>query len=83
MVCYRLNNIREVYDLGYEEYVYGEGVTIIEWAGKIRKLLPKEALIINLEIIDENRRRIELKPRGKHYQRIAKTLIRNAKRVNA
>lgn len=52
---YRIDNLKEVYDLGYEEYFYGEGVTIIEWAEKIRRLLPKEVLIINLEIIDENK----------------------------
>ncbi len=69
---YRIDNLKEVYDLGYEEYFYGEGVTIIEWAEKIRRLLPKEVLIMNLEIIDENRRRIEFIPRGKHYRDIIK-----------
>jgi tRNA threonylcarbamoyladenosine biosynthesis protein TsaE len=69
---YRIDNLKEVYDLGYKEYFYGEGVTIIEWAEKIKKLLPKEALIINLEIIDGKRRKIELKPKGKHYQNIIK-----------
>ncbi|GAH58582.1 unnamed protein product, partial [marine sediment metagenome] len=78
----RIDNLKEVYDLGYEEYFYGEGVTIIEWAEKIRRLLPKEVLIINLEIVDENRRKIEFIPKGKHYQKIVKTLMRNAKRVN-
>lgn len=71
---YRIDNPREVYDLGYEEYLYGEGVTIIEWAKKIRRLLPKEVLFINLEIIDEKKRRIELKPKGKHYQNIVDKL---------
>jgi tRNA threonylcarbamoyladenosine biosynthesis protein TsaE len=73
---YRLNDIREVYDLGYEEYFYGKGVTIIEWGGKIKKLLPKETLIINLEIIGENKRRIELQARGKKYQSVVKALGR-------
>ncbi len=76
---YRIDNLKEVYDLGYEEYFYGEGVTIIEWAEKIRRLLPEEVLIINLETVDENRRKIEFIPKGKHYQKIVKTLMRNAK----
>lgn len=71
---YRIDNLKEVYDLGYEEYLYGEGVTIIEWAKKIKRLLPKEVLFINLEIIDEKKRRIELKPKGKHYQNIVDKL---------
>ncbi|MBU4310438.1 tRNA (adenosine(37)-N6)-threonylcarbamoyltransferase complex ATPase subunit type 1 TsaE [bacterium] len=69
---YRIDNIKEIFNLGYEEYFYGEGVAIIEWADKIRKLLPREVLIINLEIIGENRRKIELVPKGKHYQNIIK-----------
>ncbi|MBA7654947.1 tRNA threonylcarbamoyladenosine biosynthesis protein TsaE [subsurface metagenome] len=73
---YRIDNLKEVYDLGYEEYFYGEGVTIIEWAKKVRRLLPEEVLIINLEIIDENRRRIEFIPKGKHYRDIIDKLIR-------
>lgn len=71
---YRIDNLKEVYDLGYDEYFYGEGVTIIEWADKIRKLLPKEVLLINLEIINENRRRIEFVPQGKHYRNIVKKI---------
>ncbi len=71
---YRIDNLKEVYDLGYEEYLYGEGVTIIEWAEKIKKLLPKEVLIINLEIIDGNRRKIGFIPKGKRYQNIIKKL---------
>lgn len=69
---YRIDNIKEIFNLGYEEYFYGEGVAIIEWADKIRKLLPREVLIINLEIIGENRRKIELAPKGKHYRNIIK-----------
>ena len=87
---YRIDDLKEVYGLGYEEYLYGEGVTIIEWADKIKKLLPKEVLIINLEIIGENRRKIKIVPKGRRYQRIVKTLMRtakcgmrNAKRANA
>ena len=76
---YRIDNIKEIFNLGYEEYFYGEGVTIIEWADKIRKLLPREVLIINLEIIGENRRKIDILPKGKHYQIIVKTLMRTAK----
>jgi tRNA threonylcarbamoyladenosine biosynthesis protein TsaE len=73
---YRIDNIKEIFNLGYEEYFYGEGVAIIEWADKIKKLLPREVLIINLEIIGENRRKIELVPKGKHYRDIVDKLIR-------
>jgi len=81
---YRLNNLDEVYDLGYEEYFYGQGVTIIEWAEKAERILPEEILRINLSIVparqrpkpkamaggDESTRRIELFPQGRHYQEL-------------
>lgn len=73
---YRIDNIKEIFNLGYEEYFYGEGVTIIEWAEKIRRLLPEEVLVINLETVDENRRRIEFIPKGKHYRNIVDKLTR-------
>ena len=71
---YRIDSFKEVYNLGYEEYFYGEGVAIIEWADKIKKLLPKEVLIINLEIVGEARRRIEFIAKGKWYQNIVDKL---------
>ena len=46
---FRLNNIEEIFELGYEEYFYGEGLTVIEWAEKIEKLLPKNHLKIDIK----------------------------------
>lgn len=57
---YRLNNVREVIELGYEEYFYGEGVTIIEWADKIKELLPEDCVRIYLKIIGEKEREITI-----------------------
>lgn len=57
---YRLNNTREVIDLGYEEYFYGDGVTIIEWADKIEELLPKDCIRVYLKIVGENEREIDV-----------------------
>lgn len=60
---YRLNNIQEVVDLGYEEYFYGNGVTIIEWADKIEELLPKKCIMVNLKVVSENERKISIRNR--------------------
>ncbi len=38
---YRIEDISEIEDIGYEEYFYGHGVTLVEWANKINSLLPK------------------------------------------
>ena len=57
---YRLNNVKEVIELGYEEYFYGEGVTIIEWADKIEELLPEDSVRIYLKIVGEKEREITI-----------------------
>lgn len=46
---YRIGDIDEMYELGYEEYFYGQGVSIVEWADLIEELIPDEAIRINIE----------------------------------
>ena len=57
---YRLGNVEEFIKLGYEEYFYGNGITLIEWAEKIKTFLPEERMEINLEILSEKERRISV-----------------------
>lgn len=57
---YRLNDYSEFEDLGYEEYFGGGGVVVIEWAEKIARILPDDAIFINFEYLDENKRRITI-----------------------
>jgi len=58
---YRLENLEEFIKLGYEEYFYGDGITLIEWAEKIKNFLPQERIQINLEILSENERGISVR----------------------
>src|SRR5699024_10139075 len=46
---YRLGSIDELYDLGYEEYFYSNGVTIVEWGDKVLDLLNKDRINIKIE----------------------------------
>lgn len=55
---YRLEDVDEFIRLGYEEYFYGKGITLIEWAEKVREFLPKSRFAINLKIVSENEREI-------------------------
>ncbi|HPU63173.1 MAG TPA: tRNA (adenosine(37)-N6)-threonylcarbamoyltransferase complex ATPase subunit type 1 TsaE, partial [Mobilitalea sp.] len=41
--------IWEMEEIGYEEYFYGDGVCLIEWAGQIEEILPKNRIIINIK----------------------------------
>ncbi len=46
---YRIGDPEEMYELGYEEYFYGDGVCIIEWADLIEELLPEYTKVIRIE----------------------------------
>lgn len=45
---YRINDIEELYDIGYEEYFFGKGVCLIEWAELIKDIIPKNATWIKI-----------------------------------
>ena len=58
---YRIDQCEDVWDLGLDEYLEGEGVCIIEWANIILQELPSHTIEIKLSWLDENRRSIETK----------------------
>jgi len=53
---YRIENISEAYDFGYEEYFDSGNLCLIEWPEKIEELLPLESISINIEILDDGKR---------------------------
>ncbi|MCX5708863.1 MAG: tRNA (adenosine(37)-N6)-threonylcarbamoyltransferase complex ATPase subunit type 1 TsaE [Candidatus Omnitrophica bacterium] len=67
---YRLSSPEDILDLGYEEYFFDEGVSVIEWADKLGKLLPKEFLKIQLLVTGENRRKIKISAEGSRYRKL-------------
>lgn len=59
---YRLENEGDIKDLGIQEIIETkENIVLIEWADKIRNLLPTDTIWVTLERIDENRRKIVVK----------------------
>ena len=46
---YRVDDIEEMYRIGYEEYFYGEGVCIVEWADIVEEIIPEDAKVIFIE----------------------------------
>ncbi|MDR0570864.1 MAG: tRNA (adenosine(37)-N6)-threonylcarbamoyltransferase complex ATPase subunit type 1 TsaE [Clostridiales Family XIII bacterium] len=46
---YRLSSPEELRELDYEDYFYGDGVTVVEWADLVETSLPEDAIIINIE----------------------------------
>ena len=46
---YRIGDPEEMDEIGYEDYFYGQGICLIEWADLIEELIPKEAVRICIE----------------------------------
>ncbi len=57
---YRIENVAEFFDLDYENYFFGNGVSVIEWADKIEPYLPDMRIDIKIKRVDRNRREILL-----------------------
>ncbi len=58
---YRLDGIGDIQELGYREYFYSGGIAVIEWADKLKSLLPEKRIEIQLTYIDETSREIKIK----------------------
>lgn len=53
---YRLKNVQEAYDIGYEDYFYSDSVCLIEWPSKIEELLPETYIKVEISITGETSR---------------------------
>lgn len=73
---YRLDHIEEIAELGLDDYLYGNGVCVVEWADKGLSVLPVEHLLIQINYLSDTERSFQLKPRGKRYLTIAEHLKR-------
>jgi tRNA threonylcarbamoyladenosine biosynthesis protein TsaE len=61
---YRIKSAEELYELSLDEYLYGEGVTVIEWPSMAREALPETHLLINISITGECDRQLSIEPVG-------------------
>lgn len=72
---YRLEGVEEMYELGYEEYFFGDGAVVIEWADIVKDIIPQERLWITiLRGKEEDTREILFDASGERYQRVIKEL---------
>jgi len=58
MDAYRLDSVEDFRNLGVEEMLYGSGVCVVEWSEKVMEEMPKDAIIVALEAIEGDKRRI-------------------------
>jgi tRNA threonylcarbamoyladenosine biosynthesis protein TsaE len=67
---YRLDRIEESMDLGLDDYLYGPGVCVVEWAEKALSLMPQERLLIRMDYLSDTERRLCLEASGRRYSKI-------------
>ena len=72
---YRIGCSEEMYDIGFDEYINGEGVCIIEWANIIEDILPDDYLKIELKYKDMGRE-MTLISYGEEYEKIVEELTK-------
>lgn len=46
---YRIQDVEEMYEIGFEDYIYGQGVSLIEWANIIEEILPGDRITVIIE----------------------------------
>lgn len=75
---YRLSGPEDMEDLGYEDYFYGQGVCLVEWAERVKEVLPRERLNINLfrDSTAESVRNLYFEPMGKRYLQLVEELTK-------
>lgn len=73
---YRLPSADEFCDLGPDEYFFGSGVCLIEWADRVAPMLPHQRLEIAIEIIDETARQFTFVAHGATTQAVVERVAR-------
>ena len=67
---YRLDDIAEIMELGLDNYLYGDGVCVVEWAEKGLSILPAEHLLIEISYLSDTERSLKLKSGSQRYREI-------------
>ena len=68
--AYRLEGSEDLIDIGFDDYVEGQGVSVIEWADNISDALPEERLLIDIELAGENDRCFKCGAKGVKHEAV-------------
>lgn len=75
---YRVSDPDEIYAIGFDDYIFSDAVSIIEWANYIEEILPKDFLHIYIEkdlTKGEDYRKITLTPYGERYDYVKEIVL--------
>lgn len=71
---YRLTDEADVWDLGFDEYFFGDGVCLVEWGERIAEVLPEDRLEIFFEKVGEQRRSLLVRSLGPQSEELLGSL---------
>ena len=57
---YRIKSLEEVYNMGYEEYLYGDAYCFMEWPELVEELLPEDCIRVDINEESDGRRKVRL-----------------------
>jgi tRNA threonylcarbamoyladenosine biosynthesis protein TsaE len=72
---YRLEEDEEIFELGLDEYLEGDGVTLVEWAGKFAGYFSSPALTVTLTRQSDNEREVTLSASGSDYVSLLEEIL--------
>lgn len=58
--AYRLGSAGEAREMGFEDYIYGDGISVVEWPGRVAELLPPQRTEVHISHCGVQQRRIEV-----------------------
>ena len=65
---YRLDSIAEIAEIGLDDYLNGNGLCVVEWADKALNLMPPQNLLIKIDLLGDNERKLGLTSYGERYK---------------
>ena len=71
---YRIRKPKEIEAIGYEDFLYGEGISIVEWADRLGPLLPKACLSVKIEHKSENERFLTITGKTKRFKELVEKI---------
>jgi tRNA threonylcarbamoyladenosine biosynthesis protein TsaE len=74
---YRLKAAQDISTLGYEEYFYGNGISVIEWPERLGPLMPDEYLRVELTYQSKSKRGLKFRAVGARYKKLLHDLNEN------
>ena len=78
---YRIDTLAEVMDLGLDDYLYGDGVCVVEWADKALEAFPAERLLVEMGFTSDTSRSVTFHPTGDRYKTLLSHFDRGVKKV--